>query len=168
MDAIQLLKENFSGARMEVAGTIADVTPAMANWQPPGVANPIGALYVHMLHAQDMVVHQMVQGKKTIWENEGWDKKVKLAFGGLTPEARNAKIDLATVKPYADAVAKAVDACLNSLKPADLDRKINVGPPIGEMSLGSIIQAFGVGHMLSHLGEISALKGIQGKKGYPF
>jgi hypothetical protein len=36
------------------------------------------------------------------------------------------------------------------------------------MSLGSFISFIALVHTSNHVGEISALKGIQGAKGYPF
>jgi len=147
---------------------MADVDATTANWLPPGKAIPIGALYAHILQGEDIVVNQMLQGKKTIWETSEWDKKVKLAFGQLTPEARNARIDLAVLKPYAEAVARATDAYLSSANAADMDRTIHMGGSIGGMTAGALVEAWVVGHIWSHMGEVSALKGLQGKQGYPF
>ena len=37
----------------------------------------------------------------------------------------------------------------------------------GNESVGFVVNNAVIGHAFSHCGEISALKGVQGKKGYP-
>jgi hypothetical protein len=39
---------------------------------------------------------------------------------------------------------------------------------MGTKSVGFVVNNAVIGHAFSHRGEISALKGVQGKKGYPF
>jgi hypothetical protein len=169
MDALQAIRENLTFAREAFVGTIADVTPAMAAWDPKGKANNIASLYAHTIHGEDMVIQGMLQGKPQLWERDGWDKKLNIPFNGMMTEAnRLMRVDLAAMKPYAEAVAKATNAYLASLKPADLDRKITVGPPLGDQTVGWVIQMFVASNFYMHAGEISALKGIQGHKGYPF
>jgi hypothetical protein len=55
---------------------------------------------------------------------------------------------------------------LASITPEDLERKIDT--PIGELNLGQLLETFVIWHVNAHCGEISALKGCQGAKGYPF
>jgi hypothetical protein len=147
---------------------MADVDDQTANWLPPGKALPIGALYVHILQGEDIVINQMLQGNKTIWDSERWGRNLNLHFGTLKPEPRDFKADLAVIKPYAEATARATNAYLGSAHPPDLDRKIRMGSSMGDMSAGAIVEAWVIGHIWSHIGEISTLKGLQGKKGYPF
>ena len=40
--------------------------------------------------------------------------------------------------------------------------------PIGDLNQGQILELFIIGHIHNHSGEISALKGCQGLKGYPW
>ena len=54
----------------------------------------------------------------------------------------------------------------SSLAPEELGRKINT--PIGELNLAQTIDTFVIWHVNAHCGEIAALKGCQGAKGYPF
>jgi len=39
---------------------------------------------------------------------------------------------------------------------------------MGKQTVGFVLDNVLLGHAYCHCGEISALKGIQGKKGYPF
>jgi hypothetical protein len=40
--------------------------------------------------------------------------------------------------------------------------------PIGKLSVGQMLETFIAWHINAHCGEISALKGCLGVKGYPF
>jgi hypothetical protein len=53
-----------------------------------------------------------------------------------------------------------------SLTPEDLERTIDT--TIGELSLGQMLEAYVIWHINVHSGEIAALKGCQGLKGYPW
>lgn len=58
---------------------------------------------------------------------------------------------------------------LAGLNDADLDRKVDLPfAGFGPQSLGWIVSNVALGHLHNHTGEISALKGVQGGKGYPF
>jgi hypothetical protein len=169
MDALQVIKENIGEAKFELTGTMADVNDQMANWDPKGRAHNIASLYAHIVQGEDMAVSGMFQGKPTLWQRDGWDKKLNIAFNGMQqPEHRLMNVNLAALKPYVEAVTKATDAYLAGLKPADLDRKLALGGPIGEQTLAWCLQVIVAGNIRAHTGEISALKGVQGHKGYPF
>jgi hypothetical protein len=53
-----------------------------------------------------------------------------------------------------------------SLTPEDLEGTMET--PVGEFSVGQMLEIFVVWHVSAHCGEIAALKGCQGAKGYPF
>jgi hypothetical protein len=77
------------------------------------------------------------------------------------------KIDLPQVKEYAQAVYKSTDDYLATLSPDDLDRQMDI-PGFGTNSAAFYIGIAALIHPANHVGEISALKGVQGAKGYPF
>ena len=79
---------------------------------------------------------------------------------------RAIRVDLPTLHEYAQAVKEVVQGWLGSLTPEDLERKLET--PVGEVSLGQLLEAFVIWHINAHCGEISALKGCQGARGYPF
>jgi hypothetical protein len=55
---------------------------------------------------------------------------------------------------------------LSSLAPEDLERRELT--TAGEMNLAQAVELFIIWHINAHCGEISALKGCQGLKGYPW
>jgi uncharacterized damage-inducible protein DinB len=79
---------------------------------------------------------------------------------------RAIRVDLAALHQYAQAVAAAAQDWLASLAPEDLERRVET--PIGELNLAQLLETFVVWHINAHCGEISALKGCQGARGYPF
>jgi len=170
LNTVQLLQQDLGIARFVLQGTMADVTPEIANWKPAGQAHPIGSAYLHILQGQDMAVHQMFQGgKPTIWQRDGWDKKTGATWGHphTLEWARSVKVAPAQLQPYAKAVDAAVDAYIAGLTEQELSRKISFSE-MGEQTICWLVQTLIVGHINNHTGEIAALKGVQGKKGYPF
>jgi hypothetical protein len=166
MNGVQVIQTAFTGARQAYNGTVADVNAQVAQSVPPGAAHNVGALMLHVLNSEDGSINQMLQGKAPIWQSGGWEQKVKAPFNMMMkPEGRGTKVDPALLQPYAQAVFAATDAYLKTLKDSDLDRVMDT--PIGRMPLGAFLAAT-ASHLANITGEISALKGVQGKKGYPF
>ena len=66
----------------------------------------------------------------------------------------------------AGAVWEKTQGWLSSLTPADLD--IIRQTTVGELNQGQMFEIYIVWHVNVHCGEIAALKGCQGAKGYPF
>ncbi len=53
--------------------------------------------------------------------------------------------------------------------PDDLEREIDLSNfGLGKQSVAWVMNNGVIGHVASHCGEISCLKGLQGAKGYPF
>ncbi len=57
-------------------------------------------------------------------------------------------------------------ALAHARRRVDLERTIDT--PCGEFNLGQMLESFVIWHINAHCGEISALKGCQGLKGYPW
>ena len=56
-----------------------------------------------------------------------------------------------------------------SLSDSDLARELDMSDHgLGMWSVGSFLLTFDLGHVRDIMGEISAIKGVQGGKGYPF
>jgi hypothetical protein len=171
MNTVELLHYSLGNALGILGQVTADLTQEQADWTPPGIANPIGALYWHTISSVDDVVHNWCAGQEPLNQRDGWREKVLRASG---PEAgeetveqmRAVRVDLPTLHEYARALEEAAQGWLGSLAPEDLARKMDT--PIGEISLGQLLETFVIWHINAHCGEISALKGCQGAKGYPF
>lgn len=166
MDALDLLKTQVTGLRRDFTNIVGDMTSEQLHWAPPGVANPISSLILHAVGFQDQIVHRTAQGKPPIWDSGNWQQKLGAPPVGRQDleGGRKLKLDINLVKQYTNEVLAATDAYLATLKPADLDRM--VAGFRGEAPLGNMVSAALVVHFADHMGEMSALKGCQGGKGY--
>jgi len=154
---------------------VADLTQEQADWMPPGTANPIGALYWHTISYVDEIVHDWGMGQAPLKESTGWEDKVVIAspppqeddpMGKLRAVREGVRVDLPALHDYARATCRALLDWVASLTPEDLERKMDT--PIGELNLGQMLDSFIIWHINAHCGEIAALKGCQGLKGYPW
>jgi hypothetical protein len=173
MNTVELLQFSLGNA-FEILGQVtADLTQEQADWQPPGLANPIGATYWHTVTGADEVVYRWALGQEPLRQRENWDERV-LKVTAPEPDhggdwqvyMRTIRVDLPALHEYTQAVAADLQGWLGSLVPEDLERVLET--PIGEYSVAHMLSVFVVWHIDAHCGEISALKGIQGSKGYPF
>jgi hypothetical protein len=173
MNTIELVQYSLGNAFAILGQVTADLTQEQADWIPPGIANPIGGLYWHTISSADRIVHGWVMGEAPLSERDKWQEKV-LTVSVPEPEhggdylayLRAIRVDLPALHEYSKAVAEAAQGWLASLSPEDLERKIDT--PIGELNLAQLLETFVIWHVNAHCGEISALKGCQGARGYPF
>ena len=176
---VSLLREQLKGAVALLEGTMQGVTSEQAHWAPPGTANPIGANYAHVVLGQDAVINARLQGgaplAATTWKGKtglsepppGPDPS-RPGFPDWSKWARRVKVDLDAMRKYAQAVYAASDEYLASLSDEDLTRSVDLSAlGIGQMSVKQLLIGGVVGNALTHTGEISCLKGLQGGRGYP-
>jgi len=171
MNAIDAIKLAYAGSHDWYQGTIADVTPDAANKIPGGEAHPISYVAAHILHCEDVMINSAVQGKPSIWERDGWDSKlgIALALDQPTEAAQAYRCDPLKLNEYAQQVYKNTEAYFDGLRPEDLDNEVDLSAVgMGKMGLGTFLLTMLLGNNYAHTGEISALKGTMGKKGYPF
>ena len=173
MDAVTLLGDQLKQAHGIVAGTIGDLTSEQAAWNPGGEANGIAAELIHLISAEDMFLNMMISrqplamgafaGKTGASEPHPMDNRT------FRDWAKRVTADLPQVKDYMQAVFKSTEDYVANLSPDELDRELDLtSAGLGKMSLGGFISMIAVIHPSNHVGEISAMKGIQGGKGYPF
>ena len=166
METVELMAYSLGNA-LEILGQVtADLTQEQADWTPPGIANPIGGLYWHTLSGADAVVFRWVDGQPPLYEREGWRERVVIVADEDPQADTKARIDLAAAHEYAAAVGQTIQEWLGTLTPEDLERTIEL--EFGTYSVAQMLSLFVVWHIDVHCGEISALKGCQGAKGYPF
>lgn len=171
MDAIGTHRVALAWASELLEMVMADVTQEQADWQPPGIGNPLGAQYAHAICAADAVIHMLLQGKPPLFQSS-WTGKTGVSTPQMnaTPEwARLVKVDLAAMRPYAQAVFAASDDYVAALTGNDLQREHDLNEAgLGVHSVDWILSALVIAHINNMVGEISCLKGLQGAKGYPF
>jgi hypothetical protein len=198
MNAVELIHFSLGLAFEHLEHLVKDLTQEQADWLPPGNANPIGSLYWHTVGYSDQLVHEwcmepfvdltieewfeakrakreLGMGQAPLRHSAGWQEKVVIASSPENPEdpywdLRNARedlrVDLPALHDYARATAQTLESWVASLAPEDLERSIPT--PIGDYNLGPFLEFFIIWHINVHCGEISALKGCQGLKGYPW
>lgn len=172
MNGIEVLRNQIKASHDIVEGTAVDLTDEMCHHLPGGMAHPIGSTYVHIATAEDFIINMMVRGQQPLLMGD-WAGKTGASepppdpTGDVLGWHNRVKVDLNQAREYAQAVYKNTDEYLSTLSDSDLDREIEV-PGFGKNALAYYIGIGALIHPANHVGEISALKGIQGAKGYPF
>ena len=173
--AVNLLLDQLKDAHQVADGTIDGVTDEVASFMPQGKANPISGLFAHVLMSEDFFIHGLLQKKEplfaTSWKNKTGASEVQpTEWETAYPKwLKEVKVEMAQMKEYAKAVYKASEDYVDSLSDEDLERKVDMSLfGMGERPLGSVLGGLIIGHSRDITGEISAIKGIQGLKGYPF
>jgi hypothetical protein len=174
--ALDILKKQLHTARESFEGTMSDVSDEILHQAPGGTAFPVGSIYAHLVFSEDLIVHSMAQGKPTLAETTfkdttgassplpPWDENWAAAN---TAWANSVQIDLPKLKEYAQAVYAETDAYINSLTEEDLDKEIELGG-WGKKTIAELLSSFLIAHTNQLMGELAAVKGVHGAKGYPF
>ena len=169
---VELLRAQFKGAHDVLEGTMEGVTADQAHWSPPGLANPLGATYGHVLTSEDGIFNGAIQGGQPLMAST-WAGKVGLSEMppmGFSWDAwgRKVQVDVAALKAYGQAVYAATDEYLGTLADSDLGQEIDLtAMGLGKYTLGELASIM-LSNVNWHTGEIACLKGLQGLKGYQF
>lgn len=173
MDGKAVFKTQIEWSRQIVNGTMANVDADVSHYTPGGKAHPIGATYAHIVLAEDFIVNMLIRGKTPLVMGE-WAAKTGLSDmppppgqGDMFAWANKVQVDLGKLQDYAKAVYAATDEYVDSLTPEELDRQMSI-PGFPDGPVASFLTIAAVVHPSNHIGEISAMKGIQGLQGYPF
>ena len=171
MDAIKLLEIHLQAAHWIFDTTTADVTEESAHKGPVGTAGTVGSQMAHLVYDEDMIVNGILLGKAplsaTTFAGKTGISDPQMAIAPEWP--KKLRLNVTEFRAYQKAVFAATDSYLASLKETDLDRELDM-TSMG-MGMQNVGWAFGmliIGHANNLAGEISALKGAQGMKGYPF
>ncbi len=174
MDAVSALAEQWESTRWYFETTAEGISAEQLYWVPPGTANSLLTTYVHTVYETDEFVHGLFQGKDLLTAGV-WAGKTGVSQP-LPPDrttwrdwTRAVGLDQPGLKAYTAAVFDAAGRYIGGLKPEDLDRKLDLSAMgLGQQSLNWALYNLVIGHVQSHTGDISALKGLQGLKGFPF
>lgn len=171
MNTVELTQYALGNALGILGQVTANLTQEQADWNPPGIANSIGALYWHTLSSADEIVNGWCRGQAPLSKQAGWQAKALTASApegeqDVRAQMQAIRVDLPAMHEYAQAVAGSIQSWLATLTPEDLEREMDT--PIGKLNLGQLLMVFVIWHIDAHCGEISALKGCQGAQGYPF
>jgi hypothetical protein len=158
MNTVELLQYSLDTAFGIFSQVTADLTQEQIDWQPPGVVNTIGSIYSHILTYVDWFVQDLCIDQNPFPESV----EAAVKDHGM----RHVQADLAALHENAGTVWKKAQGWLSSLTPADLEIIRNT--TVGELNQGQMMEIYIIWHINVHCGEIAALKGCQGAKGYPF
>lgn len=170
MDIIAFLRDQLKQAHEFFEQTMADVTPDQANWMPPGVALPLGAIYAHSVCTEDFAINKLLKGGEPLYATTLADTCGIHDPGPYISRdwASTIQLDLPAARRYAQAVYDATDAYITGLSADALDGTADLSSEgWGTWPLHVVLSRFVVGHVDNMTGEISCLKGLQGAKGYP-
>lgn len=146
---------------------IGELTPEQAAYKPGGTANSIGPTIHHVVAVHDRIVNDMVSRRESQWKRGDWAEKLGLPTNARLEQdtVEFVNFDVKTYQPYIDAVfAEAVDV-VSGLTDEELSREVQGFR--GPVSVADLLGRTLVPHMATHLGEIAAVKGLQGLKGLP-
>jgi hypothetical protein len=171
MTRVEMLRAELKDAHESLEGTMADVTQELLDRMPAGIANPIGERYAHHATAEDSLVNLIVRGEAPLMSST-WQGRTGISeprFGSDPQYARTVRVRLVRVRDYARAVYAQSDAYLASLRDADLDRVIDMTPlPFGKVPVWWILARLVVAHAYEVNGEVAAVKGVLGVRGFPY
>jgi hypothetical protein len=175
--AAVVLSQAIKQAHWLINSTFADVSEELANQKPPGNANPLGTAYAHVVHAEDAVVSGLLQGQPPLFstsfrDRTGVDRIMPIpgfVGGDMEDWFRNAKVAVAPLLAYSAEVFGKTEKFIGGADDAVLTRTIDLSHVgLGEKTAADVFTLLVVEHCDNLCGEISAIKGIFGLKGYPF
>lgn len=151
--------------------TIADVTHEVAHWRPPGRSVPIAGHMAHAVLSEDLLLAGFVSGStpllKSTHPETGISDLMPLQ-GPWDSWARAVEVDLPVFLSYAQAVFANTEAYVAGVSSAQLGTDTDLSSiGFGVMSAGAFLLTLAA-HVAVHAGEISNIKGLQDKQGYPF
>ena len=168
MNVIEYIQLEMAGVHRAVDSTMQDMTPELFNWAPPGTANTISATFLHLMNVEDNLIQKIIRGKPSVWESGGWSEKTGVqkppSIGEDWSGFKHRQIPIQPLLDYKAAVWAATDEFLATLKPEELDRRVQFA---GRERTAAEVLLMSTSQSHSHSGEIAALKGIQGAKGLP-
>lgn len=165
MTGLDVIRNQSKMAADLFAQSFAGVTDEQCGWHAEGSkANAIGPTFVHVHLTEDRFISAR-QGRPTILEANGWGER--LHFDPAQSWWEQKVTDANALRAYAAEVNAATQAYLSDLDPSTLDQTIEMGG-FGNQTLAWGLSLTTVIHIMLHFGEISALLGEQGAKGFPF
>jgi uncharacterized damage-inducible protein DinB len=169
MDTLEYILMQLSSLREQANDTLKDTTDEQLNWAPPGTVNSIKATYLHLVTCEDIYIQNVLRDQPLVWETGGWGKRIGIenipGVGDGWAEVQAAQLTLGSLLEYDQAVQAETRAYLEKLNDKELTRVVKF---YDNDAPAAAVLVFLVTHSSGHLGEIAAVKGMQGVKGLPF
>ena len=166
MDALDLLRYQIKECYAWLEMTLSDISQEQANWQPPGIANPIGAVYAHLMITADAGFNSQLHGGMPLMATEFRGQvglsEMPHAAGGWH-DWRRLRVDWEALRQYGREVGRWVEGYLDTLTTTELERRVDMSAyGLGIWKGLDIYNLHGISHPRLHGGEIACLKGLQG------
>ena len=175
--ATQLLRQQVGIAHDILDATMADVTSEQADWAPPGIANPLGATYAHVVVSEDFVINGMFRRQAplnaTTWADrtglsELMPAPASPAWSEYPAWTRRVRVDLDSLREYARSVYVETDSYLASLSDADLEQPLDLSQiGLGPQTVASTLTLLLLNHIGTETGELLASKACRAHAGIP-
>ena len=172
MGSIEYFRSAMKDLHKGLLESIEDLNEEQLHYRPLNQGNHIAFIFWHCVRTEDTVLNFLVQNKKPVWNEEGWDTKFGMdprAQGtGMTAEQAAAiKIqDKSEFLKYVENAFRSSEAYLDGLNDEDLDQ-VHELAVMGKRSLYEVVGGTILQHSANHLGEIYYVRGLQGLKGSP-
>ena len=157
MNTVELVQYSLDFAFEALGMVTADLTQKQADWQPPGTASSITANYSHIITYIGWFLESiLIPCDDSLFQKDRPPETV----------LQDVQVELSDLHTRAGELRKAYRDWLSSLTPTDLDVELQTS--IGPLNQGQMVEVYIIWHINAHCGEISAIKGCQGAKGYPW
>ena len=164
---VTLLIAQLQQAADTMRGTMEDVSDEVMHALPGGSANTIAANVAHAAASIDGVVHGILQGKAPLMMSEDTGMSTPPPQGFEWGDwGQTVQVNRDTFHPYIGKVMEGAIGYLGSLSDSDLER-VAKSPTGNEMTVSQWFTIL-ILNTAWHTGEIAALKGTHGLKGYQF
>ena len=163
-------RNQYRMAQSWLEGTVEGMTDEQFNFQPGGSAYSAGSNYLRHVAELDGTISAKLTGNAPLLAGtfSGSIGPVAPPQGDKSEWAKSTTFDMAAVREYGNAVYQATDDYLAGLSDSDLDSTVDLSDwGRGEQPKTFLLDLF-ILDCGAHTGEISAIKGVQGLKGYPF
>jgi len=143
-----------------------NANPEQLHFTPDEGGHSVAWVLWHAARVEDSIIHRVAQEKDVVWKQSDYAARSGLPLKGIgtgqaPEEAQQVHIDdMKVFSEYAEAVAKATEAYLSDVSPAELEREVQVGERTE--TIGGAILLHLITHLNGHRGEINAIRGVQG------
>ncbi|MDQ4149792.1 MAG: DinB family protein [Actinomycetota bacterium] len=164
-------------AHWVINATFEGVSDELANRKPPEKASPVGTAYAHLALSEDAIVNGLLKRQAPLFattyqDRTGVDRPMPMpgfVEGDLGEWFRSATVEVEPTRAYAREVFANTEEFVAGVDDETLGRQIDLsGLGLEARSFPDVVTMFVVGHCHNLAGEISAVKGVFGLKGYPF
>lgn len=162
--AVNLLRQQYKQSFEWLEGTMEGVTDEIAHQTPGGNVPSIAGQVAHTVMTVDGFILATVSGKPPVMAAGNSGISETPPQGDWLAWGNRVKVEMPAFHEYAKAVFAATDAYLATIDDSVLAQELDL--PFGKYSVGWLFNV-GLLNTYSHTGEIAALKGLQGLKGYP-